>query len=126
MLFRSKPEILDYFINNNKGIVLEGTGLGHVPEELLKPILRAKDEGKPVVMTSQTLNGTVDMKVYSTGRELLERGVISAGDMLPETAYVKLMHVLGHTTNYDEVKSQMQTNIANEFSKSTRVDTFPT
>ncbi len=120
-----KPNVLDYHITNYKGVVLEGTGLGHVPEELLDLIQRARDDGKPVVMTTQTLYGTVDMKVYSTGRELLERGVISAMDMLPETAYVKLMHILGHTSDYDEVKKLMQTNIAGEFSGTTRVDTFP-
>ncbi|MFQ5975411.1 MAG: Glu-tRNA(Gln) amidotransferase subunit GatD [Candidatus Hydrothermarchaeales archaeon] len=120
-----KPGVLDFFISNNKGIVLEGTGLGHVPEELLNSIQRAKEVGKPVVMATQTLHGTVDMKVYSTGRELLERGVISARDMLPETAYIKLMHVLGQTTDYEKVKKLMQTNIAGEFSGTTRVDTFP-
>ncbi len=120
-----KPAVLDYFIANNRGVVLEGTGLGHVPVELLESIKRARDEGKPVVMATQTLYGTVDMKVYSTGRELLERGVISAMDMLPETSYVKLMHILGHTSDYDEVKKMMQTNIAGEFSGTTRVDTFP-
>ncbi len=120
-----KPSVLDYFIANNRGVVLEGTGLGHVPVELLDPIQRAKEVGKPVVMATQTLYGTVDMKVYSTGRELLERGVISAMDMLPETAYVKLMHILGHKENYQEIKKLMQTNIAGEFSGTTRVDTFP-
>ncbi|MFQ6135978.1 MAG: Glu-tRNA(Gln) amidotransferase subunit GatD [Candidatus Hydrothermarchaeales archaeon] len=118
-------DILDYFVDNYKGIVLEGTGLGHVPENLLESIQRAKEEGKPVVMTSQTLYGRVNMKVYSTGRELLERGVISGEDMLPEVAYVKLMHVLGHAKDYEEAKRLMRTDIAGEFAPTTRVDTFP-
>jgi len=120
-----KPAVLDYFIANNRGIILEGTGLGHVPDDVLDSIKCARDKGKPVVMTTQTIYGTVDMKVYSTGRELLERGVISAIDMLPETAYVKLMHILGHASDYNEVKKMMQTNIAGEFSGTTRIDTFP-
>ncbi len=109
-----KSEILDYYIDNYNGIVLEGTGLGHVPEDLLKSIEKAKKKKVPVVMTTQTLYGRVDMKVYSTGRELLSGGVISGEDMLPEAAYVKLMHVLGSTKNLDEVKKKMQTNIAGE------------
>ena len=115
---------LDYIVDNYKGVVIEGTGLGHVPVELLKPIQRACKEGKPVVMTSQTLYGRVDMKVYSTGRELLARGVISGKDMLPEVAYVKLMHVLGHVEDYAEVKRLMETNLAGEISERTRIDSF--
>jgi glutamyl-tRNA(Gln) amidotransferase subunit D len=109
-----KSEVLDYYIDNYRGIVIEGTGLGHVPEDLLKSIERAEKKKVPIVMTTQTLYGRVDMKVYSTGRELLSRGVISGEDMLPETAYVKLMHVLGSTSDMEEIKEKMQTNIAGE------------
>jgi glutamyl-tRNA(Gln) amidotransferase subunit D len=114
-----KSEVLDYNIDNYNGIVLEGTGLGHVPENLLPSIERANEKGVPIVMTTQTIYGRVDMKVYSTGRELLSRGVISGEDMLPETAYVKLMHVLGDTKDMDEIKTKMQTNIAGEIEERT-------
>jgi len=114
-----KSEVLDYCIDRYNGIVLEGTGLGHVPENLLPSIKSAKKKGVPVVMTTQTLYGRVDMKVYSTGRELLSMGVISGMDMLPEVAYVKLMHVLGSTKDLDEVKRMMQTNIAGEIEETT-------
>ena len=109
-----KSTVLDYYVDNYKGIVIEGTGLGHVPEDLLKSVENAKKKGVPIVMTTQTLYGRVDMKVYSTGRELISRGVISGADMLPETAYVKLMHVLGSTSDMEEIKELMQTNIAGE------------
>jgi glutamyl-tRNA(Gln) amidotransferase subunit D len=112
-------EVLDYHIDKYDGIVLEGTGLGHIPEALFKSVENAKEKGKPVVMTSQTLYGRVDMKVYSTGRELLNRGVISGEDILPEVAYVKLMHVLGITNDYEEVRRLMQTNLAGEISERT-------
>jgi len=65
-------------------------------------------------MTSQCIYGEVNMHVYSTGRKLLTAGVISAGDMLPETAFVKLIWTLGQTDDLNEVKSVMQTNIAGE------------
>lgn len=103
-----KGEVLDYYIDNYDGVVLEGTGLGHVPENLLPAIDRAKEKGMPVVMTTQAIYGRVDMKVYSTGRELLSMGVISGLDMLPEVAYVKLMHVLGSTKDLDEVKRNFE------------------
>ncbi len=112
-------EILDYYIDKFDGLVLEGTGLGHAPESLINSVERAKEIGKPIVMTTQTLYGRVDMKVYSTGRKLLARGVIPGGDMLPEVAYVKLMHVLGVAEDLNEVKTLMITNLAGELSERT-------
>jgi len=37
------------------------------------------------------------------------------GDMLPETAYVKLGWVLAHEKNPEKIKFQMLNNLANEF-----------
>ena len=108
----------------NKGIVLEGTGLGHVPESLFDGIKRAVKRGVPVVMTSQCLWGRIDMKVYSTGRDLLQLGVIPGEDMLPETAYVKLMWVLPHAKGGEEVSKLMRTNLAGEITPRTRPDIF--
>ncbi len=118
-------ELIDYHIDSGfKGIVLEGTGLGHVPENLIPSLERAYDEGIAVVMTSQCLYGTVNMNVYSTGRQLVNANVISGGDMLPETAYVKLAWVLGQSDNLDDVKDTMTTNIAGELSESSSVKYF--
>ncbi len=108
-------ELIDYHIDKGyKGIVLEGTGLGHCPEDLIPSLERAYGEKIPVVMTSQCLYGAVNMHVYSTGRRLISAGVISAGDMLPETAFVKLIWALGQTDKLSEVKNIMQRNIAGE------------
>ena len=118
-LIKSYPgivgEIIDYHIDKGyKGIVLEGTGLGHCPDNLIPSLIRAKTEDIPVIMTSQCFYGIVDMNVYSTGRKIMSAGVISGLDMLPETAYVKLIWALGQTDNINEVKKIMQTNIAGE------------
>jgi len=110
-----KADLIDYHIDKGyKGIVLEGTGLGHCPDNLLPSLERAKDEDIPVVMTSQCFYGLINMNVYSTGRKIVSAGVISAGDMLPETAYVKLVWALGQTDNVEEVKKIIQTNLAGE------------
>ena len=71
-------EIIDYHIDKGyKGMVLEGTGLGHCPDSLIHHLERAKDENIPVIMTSQCFYGLVDMNVYSTGRKIISAGVIS-------------------------------------------------
>ena len=118
-LIKSYPgigtDIVDYYIDRGfKGLVIEGTGLGHCPEVLIKSLKRAQDEEIPVVMSSQCLYGRINMNVYSTGRKLTEAGVIPAQDMLPETAYVKLVWVLGQTENIREVRNMFETNLKGE------------
>ncbi|MCU0860565.1 MAG: Glu-tRNA(Gln) amidotransferase subunit GatD, partial [Thermoplasmata archaeon] len=73
-----------------KGVVVAGTGLGHVSEEIVGSIRRATKDGVHVVVTTQCLQGAVNLNVYSTGRDMLAAGALPVGDMLPETAYVKL------------------------------------
>ena len=104
------PAILDFFIAQQgyKGIVLEGTGLGHVSAEWIPGVARAIKQGIPVVMTSQCLYGTICDRVYDTGRDLLRAGIIEGEDMLPETALVKLMWVLGQTSDMEEVRRLMR------------------
>ena len=112
------PYMFDPLIHRGfRGIVLEGTGLGHVPERLFPSIRRAIQSGLTVVMASQCLYGRVNMNVYSTGRELLNMGVIPAGDMLPETALVKLMWVLGQTDEPKKISELFLKNIAGELSE---------
>jgi len=118
-------DLIDYHIDKGfKGLVIEGTGLGHVPDYMVKTLQRANDENIPIVMTSQCLYGTVNMNVYSTGRLLLDAGVISGMDMTPETAYVKLSWALGQSDNIDEVKNIIQTDIAGELNESSSLKYF--
>ena len=118
-------EYVEYHIDKGyKGLVIEGTGLGHVPNNLIDSFKRAQDENIPVIMTSQCLYGRVNMNVYSTGREILDAGVISALDMTPETTYVKLCWALGQSDDYNKVKEIMHENIAGEFSKKSSIKDF--
>jgi len=109
-------ELIDFFIDKGyKGIVLAGTGLGHVPTTLYDSIERAIQEEITILMTTQTLHGFVGMNVYSTGRELQNMGVIPGRNLLPEVGYVKLGWVLGQTKNPEEIKKLLLQNIAGEF-----------
>ncbi len=114
------PKIIDSLTDMGyKGILLEGTGLGHTADNLFDSIKKAIDSGTTVAMASQTLYGRVDMNVYSTGRRLLDLGVIPCEDMTAETAYVKLMWALGHTKDQARLKEIMATNQAGEISDRT-------
>ncbi|MEM3606897.1 MAG: Glu-tRNA(Gln) amidotransferase subunit GatD [Candidatus Bathyarchaeia archaeon] len=111
------PEIIDYFVDKGYlGLILEGTGLGHVSRYCYNSIKRAVEAGLFIGMTSQCLWGRVNMNVYYTGRDLLNLGVTPLEDMLPETALVKLMWVLAQTSELYEIKNLMLKNIAGEIS----------
>lgn len=99
-----------------KGIVLEGTGLGHVSDVLFPALERAVKNGIVVGMCSQCIWGRVHMNVYSTGRDLLKIGVLPLDDMLAETALVKMMWAFGQEKDPEKVSKLMVTNIANELS----------
>lgn len=98
------------------GTVLVGTGLGHISNRII-PAIRQVVQRATVVMASQCINGRINMNVYSTGRDLLDAGVIPAQDMTPETAYVKLMWVLGHAKDKNEIRRLMMKNLVGELTE---------
>jgi glutamyl-tRNA(Gln) amidotransferase subunit D len=113
-----KPDIIDSLVDNGyKGIVIAGTGLGHVNKPLYEPLKKAVQKGVNVYMTVQTLWGYVQMFVYDTGRDLMHLGVIPAGNMLPEVAYVKLGWALGHTDDPQKVMEMMLKPYAGEITE---------
>lgn len=113
-----KPDIIESLIDNGyKGIVIAGTGLGHVNKPLYPSLKRAAEKGIAMYMTVQTLWGYVQMYVYDTGRDIMELGVVPAANMLPEVAYMKLGWALGQTNDLGKVKEIMLTPIAGEITE---------
>jgi glutamyl-tRNA(Gln) amidotransferase subunit D len=110
-----QPDIIDSLVSNGyKGIVIAGTGLGHVNKPIYPAIERAHAAGVHIYMTVQTLWGYVHMFVYDTGRDLMAKGIIPAENMLPEVAYIKLGWALGQTNDPEEVRRLMLTPINDE------------
>ena len=113
-----KPDIIDALIDNDyKGIIIAGTGLGHVNKPLYPSLKRAYEKGVHIYMTVQTLWGYVQMYVYDTGRDIMDLGVIPASNMLPEVAYVKLGWALGQSHDREEVERIMLTPVAGEITE---------
>jgi len=113
-----QPDIIDSLVENGyKGIVIAGTGLGHVNKLIYPAIKRAVAAGVAIYMTVQTLWGYVHMFVYDTGRDLMAMGIVPAENMLPEVAYIKLGWVLGQTNDLEKVKEMMLTPVNGEITK---------
>lgn len=117
-------EIFDIYLKKKyKGIVIAGTGLGHIPtfnpkHSLIKKIKELIENGIPVVIAPQAIYGRVHPYVYTNLRKLsMEFDCIFAEDMLPEVAYIKLAWVLGHTSKPEEIKKMMLTNYAGEITE---------
>jgi len=120
------PEQFTFF-KGYKGLVLEGTGLGHTPgqvpnpqaeiHEKIYPALKELiDNGCLVVMTTQCIFGGVNLQVYDKGRDLDKLGVVSGKDLLANTALVKLSWLLG---NYpaDKCKQLIGQNLRGEINQ---------
>jgi glutamyl-tRNA(Gln) amidotransferase subunit D len=108
-------DIIDALVDKGyRGLVIAGTGLGHVNKPLYPALWRAIGNGMTVVMTVQTLWGYCQMYVYDTGRDLLDLGVIPLDNMLPETAYMKLCWVLGQTDDPQHIRELIRTPINHE------------
>ena len=105
------PEIIESLIKlEYRGIIFEGTGLGHVGRTMYDTIKKAKENGIFLGMTSQCIDGRVSMTVYESGRDLLDMGIIPLENMIPEVALVKAMWVLGNSNSDDEIKNMILEN----------------
>jgi glutamyl-tRNA(Gln) amidotransferase subunit D len=120
------PEQFSFF-QGYKGLIIEGTGLGHTPghvpnkeaaihKKIYPAIKKLIDSGTVVVMTTQCLFGGVNMNVYDKGRDLHHLGIISGKDMLAHTALVKLSWLLANYPK-ENVKELMGQNLRGEINE---------
>lgn len=125
------PNLIKAF-KGYKGLVIEGTGLGHMPTEQSKENKKIFNELKKliksgciVIMTSQCIFGRVNMNVYSIGRDLIGIGIIPGEDMTTETAYVKLAWLLANYKK-NQVKELITKNLRNEIKERILPDEYLT
>jgi L-asparaginase len=114
-------DLLDYAVEKSDGIVLLGYGTGNVPlskeNDLIKIIKKASDKGVPVIIGTQCILGRTNLKLYSVGNSVLNAGGIPSVDMTPEATLIKLMWILGQTTNMKIISSMIAKSYCGEISK---------
>ena len=103
------PEMLAHFLLGASGVVLEGTGVGHIRTDL-QPVI--EQYGKPAVLSTQVVYGGERLGTYDVDWNILAiPNIIPAGNMSSETALVKLMWALGQG---GDIRAIMRTDIAGE------------
>ncbi|MEW6044589.1 MAG: Glu-tRNA(Gln) amidotransferase subunit GatD [Thermoproteota archaeon] len=109
------PKLVEDLLNHGyKAIIFEGTGLGHIGRTMYDVVKKARQKGVFVGMTSQCLDGRVNMAIYESGRDLMQLGIVPLSDMIPETALVKAMWAL---SNHKDIEEIMLKNIASELTE---------
>lgn len=99
-----------------KGIIFRTFGAGNAPQAqwLVDALTEATRQGKVIVNVTQCSTGSVKMRLYETGLQLLDAGIISGRDMTVEAALTKMMFLIGEGLPIEEVRMRMKQNIAGE------------
>ncbi|GET93539.1 asparaginase-like protein [Leishmania tarentolae] len=101
------------------GLILRcyGSGNGPTRRDFMKrllAIMKARD--LVVVICTQNRYGVVILSQYEAGRQLMEAGAISAGDMTQEAALVKLKYLFGLGMPPDQVRKYFSIDMRGEIS----------
>ena len=97
-----RAEIFQFLKPMFRAIVIEGFGVGGLPDShdsaMLKAVTDWTASGRIAVFSTQVQHEGSDLGIYEVGRLAKELpGVLEAHDMTPEASVTKLMWVLGQT-----------------------------
>lgn len=118
-----EEEIEAVILTSPQAIVIHGTGLGHLPiddpekdapenTKVWRALTRCINRNIPIIITTQCINGPVDMNVYSKGRKQIAMGMLGHGSVCsPDTVVVKTHWAL---SNDMDISKAMESNLCGE------------
>ncbi len=101
---------------NLRALVIKTYGSGNAPQKpwLFEKLRQLDQRGVIIVNITQCSQGSVEMRRYATGLQLLQAGVVNGYDGTLEGTVTKLMYLLGQNLTKAEILQQLHTNIAGE------------
>ncbi|WP_249976946.1 asparaginase [Vreelandella olivaria] len=99
-----------------KGALLQLWGAGNLPDNpgLLPVLAKASGEGKLLAAISQCPQGSVYLGAYAAGYGLTAAGILSGGNMTPEAAFTKLVHLLAQPLSIEDQRRRFLTPLVGE------------
>lgn len=98
-------EMVHDFGTHVNALVIEGFGMGGVPEGLSGVIEQLISCNVRVIMTTQVHSGGCDLTVYEVGRKALKAGAIPAEGMTTEYAVMRSMWALAYTYTAEDFRN---------------------
>jgi len=112
-------ELLEFMLERKDALIIECFGVGGLPsyndDKLFEAVKKYTEMGRFIVMTTQVQNEGSDLSVYSVGHRLKDnKNVLEGFDMTTESAFAKLMWIMGQTKDSDEVNRLFYTPVSHD------------
>ena len=105
------PFILRHMAEGLHGLIIEGVGIGGIPDTLVPVLTRVAESGVYLILTSQVPYGESDFTVYRAGRRIHEAcggQVVTARDIPSEAAFAAAMWAMAVSRDRNEMADKFE------------------
>ena len=105
------PFILRHMAEGLHALIVEGVGIGGIPDTLVPVLTRIAESGVYLILTSQVPYGESDFTVYRAGRRIHDAcggQVVTARDIPSEAAFAAAMWAMAVSSNREEMTEKFQ------------------
>ena len=105
------PFVLRHMAEGLHALIVEGVGIGGIPDTLVPVLTRIAESGVYLILTSQVPYGESDFTVYRAGRRIhdaCEGQVVTARDIPSEAAFAAAMWAMAVSTDRQEMAEKFE------------------
>ena len=105
------PYVLRHMAEGLHGLIVEGVGIGGIPDTLVPVLTRVAESGVYLILTSQVPYGESDFTVYRAGRRIHEAcggQVVTARDIPSEAAFAAAMWAMAVSRDREEMAEKFE------------------